>query len=151
MIHSTYVHIHETKKNNLFFSLSHQNVDQVNILYRKTSTENSNDDSSTSMLSAEMCERSFNSTVKNYTSSKQEQRSKWKRIEFLFRQMSKFYMVYLCHSRFFFSRDKNHVTKLLSRFPNLDRKLLKREYPHVNIQQLEFNDRTRGHFAPKFD
>lgn len=50
-----------------------------------------------------------------------------------------------------FSRDKNHVKKLLIRFPHLDRKLLEREYPDVNVKDLEYKDKVRGHFAPKID
>lgn len=50
-----------------------------------------------------------------------------------------------------FSRDKNHVKKLLSRFPHLSRELLEREYPDVNVKEIDYKDRARGHFAPKID
>lgn len=50
-----------------------------------------------------------------------------------------------------FSRDRNHVTKLLSRFPNLDRDLVQREYPDVNVKMIDYKDKARGHFAPKID
>lgn len=49
------------------------------------------------------------------------------------------------------SRDKNHVTKLLSRFPNLDRNLVQREYPDVDVKAIDYKDKSRGHFAPKID
>lgn len=51
----------------------------------------------------------------------------------------------------FYSRDKNHVRKLLSRFPDLDRDLVQREYPDVNVKKLDYHDYTRGHYAPKID
>lgn len=50
-----------------------------------------------------------------------------------------------------FSRDKNHVKKLLVRFPHLDLELLEREYPDVKVKDLVYKDRVRGHFAPKID
>lgn len=52
---------------------------------------------------------------------------------------------------FICSRDRNHVTKLLSKFPNMDRDMLKRKYPDVNIDHIEDKDRARGHFAPRID
>lgn len=39
----------------------------------------------------------------------------------------------------------------MSRFPDLDRNLLKREYPDVNVKGIDYNDRARGHYAPKID
>lgn len=49
------------------------------------------------------------------------------------------------------TRDKNHVIRLLARFPDLDRKLMAEKYPHINFKLLELKDRTRGHFVPKVD
>ncbi|XP_031638588.1 39S ribosomal protein L47, mitochondrial [Contarinia nasturtii] len=49
------------------------------------------------------------------------------------------------------NRDKNYVTKLLSRYPNLDRKLVQREYPYVDVKAIDYKDKSRGHFAPKID
>lgn len=47
------------------------------------------------------------------------------------------------------NRDRNHVGYLLKRNPDLDRGLLQRKYPHVNIERLEKMDKFRGHFVPK--
>lgn len=52
---------------------------------------------------------------------------------------------------FIYSRDRNHVQGLLVRYPNLDRDLLKRRYPDVDVKALEYKDKTRGHFAQKID
>lgn len=93
-----------------------------------------------------MFKPSLDFIVKNCTNTRLEQESKCRKTDLY---ISKIF--YFIISIFPSSRDKNHVTKLLSRYPNLDRKLLQREYPDVNIRQLEFNDRARGHFAPKID
>jgi large subunit ribosomal protein L47 len=47
------------------------------------------------------------------------------------------------------NRDRNQVAYLLKRNPDLDRGLLQRKYPHVNIERLEKMDKFRGHFVPK--
>lgn len=47
-----------------------------------------------------------------------------------------------------FSRNRNHVTHLLRRYPNLDRDLLRSKYPNVDIEKIERTDKARGHFAP---
>jgi large subunit ribosomal protein L47 len=49
------------------------------------------------------------------------------------------------------NRDKNHVIRLLSRFPNLDRTLLKEKYPLINFDTLSKKDLYRGHYVPKVE
>ncbi|KAL7034581.1 hypothetical protein ACKWTF_008015 [Chironomus riparius] len=46
------------------------------------------------------------------------------------------------------NRDKNHVIRLLSRFPNLDRNVLKGKYPQINFDTLNKKDLYRGHYVP---
>lgn len=41
------------------------------------------------------------------------------------------------------------MRKLLSRFPNIDRDVLKRRYPDVDIDKIDRNDLAPGHFLPK--
>lgn len=52
---------------------------------------------------------------------------------------------------FHFRRNRNHVTHLLRRNPNLDRDLLKRKYPDVDIEKIDRIDKARGHFVPKIE
>lgn len=46
------------------------------------------------------------------------------------------------------NRNRNHVMRLLQRFPNTDLKVLAEHYPDVNIQKLIDNDMIRGHYVP---
>lgn len=49
------------------------------------------------------------------------------------------------------TRDKNHVIRLLSRFPDLDKKMLAEKYPNINLKFLEIKDKYRGHYVPRVD
>lgn len=49
------------------------------------------------------------------------------------------------------NRERNHVKQLLSRFPDLDRKLLAKKYPSVNIEYHESRNQIKGHYVPKID
>jgi large subunit ribosomal protein L47 len=49
------------------------------------------------------------------------------------------------------TRDRNHVIRLLSRFPDTDRKLLAEKYPSVNLAAIEMKNLHKGHYEPKFD
>lgn len=49
------------------------------------------------------------------------------------------------------TRDKNHVKKLLSRFPDLDRTMLAEKYPNINFKLMEYKDKVRGHYVPRVD
>jgi large subunit ribosomal protein L47 len=46
------------------------------------------------------------------------------------------------------NRDRNEVTHILKRFPNVDRSMLANKYPHVNIDKLIKTDKIRGHHEP---
>lgn len=46
---------------------------------------------------------------------------------------------------------RRHVGKLLREFPNIDRGLLSRKYPNVDVKRLEYKDSVRGHYVPKID
>ncbi|XP_059621399.1 large ribosomal subunit protein uL29m [Phlebotomus argentipes] len=46
------------------------------------------------------------------------------------------------------NRNRNHVMKLLRRFPNMDKKMLAEKYPDVDIDKLLEKDLCRGHFVP---
>lgn len=47
------------------------------------------------------------------------------------------------------NRDRNQVVHLLKRNPNLDRGMLSRKYPTVDIEKLIKYDKIRGHYEPK--
>lgn len=47
------------------------------------------------------------------------------------------------------NRDRNEVIHLLKRNPNLDKNLLKRKFPTVDIEKLEKGDKFRGSYVPK--
>lgn len=49
------------------------------------------------------------------------------------------------------NRSRNEVTMLLRRNPSLDKEVLRREFPTVDIDKLITNDKVRGHFVPKVD
>lgn len=49
------------------------------------------------------------------------------------------------------NRDRNHVIRLLSRFPNLDRNVLREKYPHINFDHLHKKDIFRGHYVPNVE
>lgn len=46
-------------------------------------------------------------------------------------------------------RDRNHVGYLLKRNPDLDRAMLQRQFPDVNIERYARMDKFRGHYVPK--
>lgn len=46
------------------------------------------------------------------------------------------------------NRNRNHVMRLLQRFPNTDLKVLAEKYPDVDIQKLIDRDMVRGHYVP---
>ena len=46
------------------------------------------------------------------------------------------------------NRNRNHVMRLLQRYPDLDLKVLAEQYPDVNIQKLIDSDMIRGHYVP---
>lgn len=46
------------------------------------------------------------------------------------------------------NRNRNHVMRLLQRFPDTDLKVLAEQYPDVNIQKLIDSDMIRGHYVP---
>lgn len=46
------------------------------------------------------------------------------------------------------NRNRNHVMRLLQRFPNTDLKVLAEHYPDVDIQKLIDTDQIRGHYSP---
>lgn len=46
------------------------------------------------------------------------------------------------------NRNRNHVMRLLQRFPNIDLKELAAQYPDVNIKRLIDRDMVRGHYVP---
>ncbi|KAG7212808.1 hypothetical protein KM043_013064 [Ampulex compressa] len=47
------------------------------------------------------------------------------------------------------NREKNRVTVLLRKFPNVDIEALKREYPTVNIEAIRNSNKTSGHYVPE--
>lgn len=47
------------------------------------------------------------------------------------------------------NRERNEAMQLLSRNPNLDRRILQEKFPSVKIDRLEKKDAMRGHFVPK--
>jgi len=47
------------------------------------------------------------------------------------------------------NRDRNQVIHLLKRNPDLDKNLLKRKFPSVDIEKLEKGDKFRGNYVPK--
>lgn len=49
------------------------------------------------------------------------------------------------------NRDKNHVIRLLRRFPELDRAVLAEKYPTINFDTLKSKDLYRGHFVPRVE
>lgn len=49
------------------------------------------------------------------------------------------------------NRDKNHIIRLLRRFPNIDRSILKERYPSINFDALKTKDLYRGHYVPRVD
>lgn len=49
------------------------------------------------------------------------------------------------------NRDKNHVIRLLRRFPNLDRSMLQEKYPSINFDALKSKDVYRGHYVPRVE
>lgn len=49
------------------------------------------------------------------------------------------------------NRDRNHLIRLLSRFPDLDQQMLAEKYPHIDFDTLRKKDRFRGHFVPKVE
>lgn len=55
--------------------------------------------------------------------------------------------------RFFFPPlnrlKRRYVAGLMKRFPNVDREYLKELYPDIDIQRLEDQGRTAGHYLPK--
>lgn len=67
--------------------------------------------------------------------------------EFLKLYREKHYMVHR-RSR---NRARNHVIRLLRRYPDIDRDVLKQKYPSVNIENLNKKDKFRGHYVPKLD
>lgn len=46
------------------------------------------------------------------------------------------------------NRNRNHVMRLLQRYPNTDLKVLAEQYPDVDIQKLIDSDKVRGHYVP---
>lgn len=48
-----------------------------------------------------------------------------------------------------FSRDRNEVTHILRRWPNVSHEVLAKKYPDVNLAKILRDDKARGHFAPK--
>jgi large subunit ribosomal protein L47 len=49
------------------------------------------------------------------------------------------------------NRDKNHVIRLLRRYPNIDRGVLEQNYPSVNLNLLHKKDKFRGHYIQPVD
>lgn len=49
----------------------------------------------------------------------------------------------------FFSRSRNEVMMILRRNPNMDREVLRRKFPDVDIEKLVNTDKIRGHYLPK--
>lgn len=47
------------------------------------------------------------------------------------------------------NRDRNEVVHLLKRNPDLDKQLLRRRFPTVNIERILSHDKARGHHVPK--
>lgn len=50
---------------------------------------------------------------------------------------------------FFFSRDRNEVTHLLRRYPNLNKEFLSQKYPSVDIKKLIKNDKIKTNVVPQ--
>jgi large subunit ribosomal protein L47 len=48
-------------------------------------------------------------------------------------------------------RDRNHLIRLIRRFPDLDRNMLQEKYPNVAVRNLEKKDLFRGHYVPRVD
>jgi large subunit ribosomal protein L47 len=46
------------------------------------------------------------------------------------------------------NRDRNEVTHILRRYPNVDRNMLAGKYPKVDIAKIIKSDKCRGHHEP---
>ncbi|XP_012221661.1 large ribosomal subunit protein uL29m [Linepithema humile] len=47
------------------------------------------------------------------------------------------------------NRERNRVTMLIRKFPNLDLKAVEQEYPNVDIEAVKASKKARGHYLPK--
>lgn len=102
------------------------------------------------MIQIQMLKCSFDSTEKNIIYSIQERDGQFNTLSSMSKCEFSFLIIYLIclHN---FRRDRNRVRRLLRNFPNLDRDLVQREYPDVDVKDIDYKDRARGHFIPKID